>query len=334
MKKALPLTALLIVALLSSGWGFLVHRTTLQLAVYALPTKLQSFFFHHQGYLVQHSVRPDQRRRSDPNEATRHFIDLEALGPEAATRVPERWEDAVAKFSEDTLRRYGTVPWRITEMQTKLTDAFRRRNADSILYFAADLGHYLGDAHVPLHTSLNYDGQLSNQHGLHALWESTVPELFLAEYRLYEKHGASSRRARYLKNPQHAAWEAVRSGHELLRETFGQEREVTKQFTDSTKYRVQRRNGIPMKYYTTAFARAYGQRVNPSVQRQLRHTVAAIADFWYTAWVDGGKPDLEALLSAPPTSAQRKRLKDERAAYRTNQLLAKGWLRARAEDEE
>jgi hypothetical protein len=329
MKKVLVLTVLLAVMLCCSGWGGLVHRTTLQLAVYALPAKMQPFFFDNLAYLVKNSVRPDQRRRSDPAEATRHFIDLEAFGPNAATEVPERWEDAVTRFTEDTLRKYGTVPWRITAVQARLTEAFRRRNADSIRYFAADLGHYLGDAHVPLHTSLNYDGQLSNQHGLHALWESTVPELFLNEYQLYEKHGV-----RYLKNPQRAAWEAVRSGHELLRETFEQERDVTRNFTDSTKYRIQRRNGIPVKYYTTAFARAYGQRVNPSVQRQLRRSVAAIADFWYTAWVDGGRPDLDDLLKTPLSPEQKKRLKAERAAYRANELLAKGWLRARSEEDE
>ena len=35
----------------------------------------------------------------------------------------------------------------------------------------ADLGHYLADAHVPLHTG-NYSSQRTNQTGIHALWET------------------------------------------------------------------------------------------------------------------------------------------------------------------
>jgi hypothetical protein len=328
MKKRY-LVSLLSITLLCSGWGFLVHRTVGQLAIYALPARMQPFFFHHAEYLVRHSVRPDQRRRTDPQEAPRHFIDLEAFGPNAATEVPERWEDAVARLTADTLRKYGTVPWRITEVQQRLTEAFRRRTTDSILYYAADLCHYVGDAHVPLHTSLNYDGQLSNQHGIHSLWESTVPELFLKEYQLYAPH-----RVRYLRDPQRAAWEAVRSGHALLAETLSAERDVARQLPDSLRYRVQRRGGIPMKYYTTTFARTYGQRVNPAVQAQIRRSVAAVADFWYTAWVDAGRPNLRELLPARPTAAQQARLRQERAAYRANTLLANGWLRARGDEED
>ena len=43
---------------------------------------------------------------------------------------------------------------------------------DDVLRTAADLGHYLADAHVPLHTTGNYNGQRTNQTGIHALWET------------------------------------------------------------------------------------------------------------------------------------------------------------------
>ena len=323
MKKLL-LATLVVLSLCS--WGYLVHRTTVQLALYHLPTKMRPFFFQNLDYLIKNSVRPDERRRFDVTEAPKHFIDLDAFGENAATQMPESWAGASARYTADTLRKYGIVPWTITENLQKLTNAFRRGQRDSILYFAADLGHYVGDAHVPLHTSLNYDGQLSNQRGIHALWESTVPELSFDQYQFFEKH-----RVRYLRDPQRAAWEAVRSGNALLKAVFDEERNLTQQFPDSVKYRIQKRNGIPLKYYTTAFAKAYGQRVNPAVQSQLRHSAHAIADFWYTAWVDAGKPDLNALGAAPPDSA-RTRLRAEVKAYKANELLSKGWLRARREE--
>jgi hypothetical protein len=110
--------------------------------------------------LVSNSTRPDIRRNTDKTEATKHFIDLEAYGPNAANMMPLDWANAVKKYNEDTLLKYGYVPYVIVNQLEKLTNAFRSKNKDSILFYAADLGHYIGDAHVPLHTTLNYDGPL------------------------------------------------------------------------------------------------------------------------------------------------------------------------------
>ena len=46
------------------------------------------------------------------------------------------------------------------------------------LFFSATLGHYMGDAHVPFHAVLNYDGQLTNQHGIHARFEAMLFERY------------------------------------------------------------------------------------------------------------------------------------------------------------
>ncbi len=104
--------------------------------------------------------------------------------------LPEHWQEALKAYPLDTLRQYGTVPWRVMELKRKLTEAFRRQNTDSILFYSAEVGHYIADAHVPLHTTLNYDGQLTGQKGLHSLWESKLPEMFLAGYRLHTRKAA------------------------------------------------------------------------------------------------------------------------------------------------
>ena len=161
--------ALFVILLVSSSWGFLVHKTTHQLAVYQLPTPLQQFFYTHIDNVVSNSVRPDQRRNSDPTEGTKHFIDIEAYGPNASNTMPLEWDKAVAIYTKDSLIKYGYVPYHIIYMQAKLTEAFKQKNKDSILFYAADLGHYIGDAHVPLHTTINYDGQLTGQKGMHII---------------------------------------------------------------------------------------------------------------------------------------------------------------------
>ena len=51
--------------------------------------------------------------------------------------------------------------------------------------YAVDLAHYISDLHVPLHTSGNYDGKQTAQNGIHALWETQLPEAFMANYNLF-----------------------------------------------------------------------------------------------------------------------------------------------------
>ena len=321
MKKNYCNIFLLLIILTFSSWGFLVHRTIHQLAVYELPKGMQPFFYSNMKYLVENSGRPDQRRNTDTTEATKHFIDLEGFGDSAAWKMPFNWNDAIKIYTKDSLIKYGYVPYHIITMKNKLTDAFRSVNKDSILFYATDLAHYIGDANVPLHTSLNYDGQLTNQTGLHSLWESMVPEIEIAQYNLYSNH-----KAKYIDNPEEYVWATIRRSHLLTADVFGKEREVTQQFVDSTKYRTQVRRGKEVKSYSTAFAKAYSKALGNTINDQLLHSAKMIADFWYTAWVDAGKPDLSATLSKPFDKKIKKELKTEKKYWKKNELIQKELL--------
>ncbi|HEY1021693.1 MAG TPA: hypothetical protein VGE06_05245, partial [Flavisolibacter sp.] len=142
LKRFAP-ALLLFVLIICSSWGFLMHRTLTQLSVYQLPKEMQPFFFQHMEDLVKHSVRPDERRSKDSTEAPKHFIDLEGFGDDAAHQMPPDWNTAVSKYSEDSLVKYGYVPYWVIVMQERLTNAFRVQNRDSILFYATDLAHYI-----------------------------------------------------------------------------------------------------------------------------------------------------------------------------------------------
>lgn len=315
---------LLLIVFFLSSWGFLVHRTIHQLAVYELPKPMQPFFYKNMNYLVENAGRPDQRRNQDSTEASKHFIDLETFGDSAAWKMSFKWEDAVKVFTKDSLLEYGYVPYHIITMKNKLTDAFRSRNKDSVLFFAADLAHYIGDANVPLHTSLNYDGQLTNQHGLHSLWESMVPEIEIEQYNLYSHH-----KANYLSDPEQTVWDCIRRAHKLLPDVFGRELEATKEFVDSTKFRTQIRRGKEVKSFTSAFAKSYSKLLGQTINDQLLNSARMIADFWYTAWVDAGKPELSSLLSQPFEKSDKAALKQEYKAWKKNELIEKKMLISR-----
>jgi len=310
------------------SWGFLVHRTVHQLAVYELPATLQPFFYQNMEYLVNNAPRPDTRRNTDSTEATKHFIDLEMYGTDAVNKMPLDWASAVKKYTKDSLLKYGYVPYHVIYMKGKLTAAFKLGNKDSILFYAADLGHYLEDSHVPLHTTSNYDGQLTNQKGLHSLWESTIPELEIGTYQLYSSHKAT-----YLKTPEKDIWAAIRKAAALVPVMLDMEKKVSAGFTDATKFRVQIRRGRESKSYSTEFAKAYAAALKSSINDQLRSSSDLLADFWYTSWVDAGKPDLSKINTGWKPEDQAK-LTNELQYFQQNKLIEQKLLISKKGDKE
>ena len=113
-----------------------------------------------------------------PSAAIEYLL-LSGYGLYPYPDLPHKWKEAVEKFGEDSLQAYGMVPWHIQMMLGGLTKAFKEKNFSSILKKSAEIGHYIADAHLPLHTSENYDGQLTRQNGIHAFWESRVPVNYL-----------------------------------------------------------------------------------------------------------------------------------------------------------
>ena len=162
------------------------------------------FYKNNIYYISEHAVDPDKRRYSDTAEAARHYLDADHYGISPFGSIPEKWNDAVAQYTQDTLNAYGILPWQIERTYYRLVKAFEERNSLKILKASADLGHYIGDAHVPLHVTENYNGQLTGQKGIHAFWESRLPELFSEEYDYWVG------RAKYVESPLKEAWNIVR----------------------------------------------------------------------------------------------------------------------------
>lgn len=306
------------------SWGFYVHETATQLAVYQLPKHLRQFFFSNIDSLTGNSIRPDKRRYADKEENPKHFIDLEAYGENAINNMPADWQAAIQKYSHDTLRKYGYVPYQVLIEYDSLINAFRQKNADSIIFYADDLAHYIEDANVPLHTAINYDGQLTNQKGLHALWESTIPELELSNYNLYKKHTAT-----YIKDKRAAIWQAIQQAHALLPQMFEKEKEVAKNFPGDSKYIEVVRYGRKTKIYTDAFAKQYTVALGSTINDQLINSTNMVADFWYSAWIDAGKPNLKNLYRF--NKKDKRRLHKELKSYKKNCLLQHDLLRAKKE---
>lgn len=272
-------------------WGFYAHQRINRLAVFALPPEMVGFYKKHIRYITENAVNPDRRRYAVEGEAPRHYIDLDMYGDSALHKLPRFWQPAVEQLTEDTLMAYGIVPWHINFMKYQLTEAFKERNLDKILRISSDLGHYVADACVPLHTTSNYNGQFTGQRGIHGFWESRLPELFSDQYDFFVGQ------AQYLEQPQLTAWSLVTSAHTALDSVLQVERELTLEFDEEKKYGFEPRNNITTRVYSRQFSEAYNRKLNGQVERQMRLAIKAVASFWYTAWVDAGQPNLGTLAT-------------------------------------
>jgi hypothetical protein len=242
------------------------------------------------SFLEEHATDPDKRRYAVPEEGPRHYIDMDRYGKYPFDGLPRKWKDAVEKFSEDSLKTHGIVPWHIQVMLTRLTFAFAKKDFKGIMKNSAEIGHYIGDAHVPLHTSSNHNGQLTNQRGIHGFWESRVPEL-LAEKQFDFLIG----KADYISNPGDFIWNRIMESAKASDSVLIFERELNKQFREDKKYAFEERNGKIIKQYSSAYTIAYNNKLDNMVERRMRQSIYAIASFWYTAWINAGQPDLKEL---------------------------------------
>lgn len=308
-KASLLLILLFLSISKAFSWGFFAHKLINRMAVFTLPPEMVSFYKFYLTYIEENAVNPDKRRYAVEGEAPRHYIDIDVYDPlyndSAVYKMPRYWKDAVATFTEDTLNAYGIVPWHVNLMKSRLTEAFRKKDIQSILRLSADIGHYIGDANVPLHTTQNYNGQMTNQIGIHGFWESRLPELYSDHYNFFVG------KADYLENPQMTAWNAVINAHNALDSVLDFEKELTAEFPQDKKYTFDQRGGLTIRTYSRPFCQTYHNKLSGQVERRMKASIKMVGDFWYTCWVDAGQPNLDDLLTTNNLDKANKEAEEE-----------------------
>ena len=298
MKKKI----LIVFFLLASGvslvfaWGSWGHEHINRAAVFALPVEMRHFFYNHIDFITEEAGVPDLRKYTinDKAEFARHYINIESYGDHAFDSLPRTMKEVRTKYPDSLLQKFGILPWYMIEMEEKLTQAFRNKRKTEILFLAADEAHYIGDAHMPLHTAINHDGQFTNQKGIHAFWESQLPELFGSTYNLYTGN------AKYIEDITAETWKIVASTYRLADTLLKTEQKLKESFPAKDIYQLDsagniRKNKFNQPVHSYAYAKKYHEMLKGMVEKQLRLAIAETANFWYTAWVNAGKPSLAGL---------------------------------------
>ncbi len=187
----------------------------------------------------------------------------------------------------DHFTEHGILPYNLLRQYNLLVSAFKNLDIPKILRYSADIGHYIGDAHVPLHTTTNYNGQLTDQVGIHAFWESRLPELFALE-----NYDFFVGKAFYIENPAEYFWKMTLDSHLLVDSVLTIEKELSRDFPSDQQYCYEERLGRTIMQPCFDFSNAYHEGLNGMVEKRMRETVLAIGNIWLSAWIDAGQPEL------------------------------------------
>ncbi|WP_257304756.1 S1/P1 nuclease [Geothrix campi] len=269
-----PLLLLLLAALPLSAWGDKGHRITCALALEGLPSGPRAWYAGREAEVEDHASDPDHWRQ-DRKEGPRHFLDMEPYG--GPDHLPRTVEQAQAQLGGDFYRQ-GVVPWIIQDRWRDLVDAFRSGDAARVAAATSILSHYVADAHVPLHTTENHDGQATNQRGVHSRWESGLVERYV------QREALKALPAEADPHIMESPWDWLRAAHALVPQLLEDDRAA-----DRTTPM-----GSQGKQRTPAYWMIFWAKQGPVVKGQLQLAGRHLGDAILTAWMAAGRPSVPA----------------------------------------
>ena len=281
MKNKLIILSLIFVIIssfkLSFAWGNKAHRLVNVRAVEMLPEEM-NLMKSWKEYIGDRASDADIRRdnRSDTTEWPKHFIDIDYYAEFIAGKMIYDKDELISLYSAETVTKMGLLPWAALEAYNKLVQSFKEKNRDKVLIFAADLGHYVADGHQPFHTLLNYDGQLTDQKGIHGRYESEMVNRYIDQI----SNSLTTREVKYVAEPLEYIFDFLTASNFYSPVIFT---------ADKTSFAQAGSHGSE-DYYKLLWFRTKHVTIN-----QLSDAAGSLASLIYSAWVDAGKPNLTEL---------------------------------------
>jgi hypothetical protein len=289
MRKGAILATVMVATLVGPApafaWGAAAHRSLTRRVVALLPAQLKPLFVKNQDEFALRSNDPDLWRLFFEDEIPNHQIDfgVDDYGAFPFDALPREYGAAIGKFGIVTVRRHGTLPWRIEEVYGTLRRTFEGfargqlyAESNAVLYAAA-LAHYIEDAHQPLHVHHNYDGQLSGQRGVHSRFESELFERFESRLTI------APAMPHHVGRSRDAAFAIALEAYQLV-----------PQILAADKAAIGNRNTYDDQYFESFFT-----RMKPLLEQQMARAITAVASMVVSAWEDAGRPPIRLGMGRP-----------------------------------
>ena len=210
-------------------------------------------------------------KSGDPAEGPRHFLDIDIYGPYPFVELPHDYDDAVAKFGVETVTKRGLATWRIADYTRLLSEAMKSGDTQKIVQTAGALAHYVEDIHMPLHVVKNYNGQLTNQHGVHQRFEDDMVDAYGEQIPLTPKMASE------IEDPLEAAFDIVLDSYV---------------YADNLLH-ADRRAKLGENTYGVSYLEKLFRFSGWIAVQRMSDAASATASYWYTAWLRAGKPELK-----------------------------------------
>jgi len=252
------------------GWGPAAHEIVNTWAIQTLPPEIRSFFENNHQFLVEHANDPDELMKKDRYERMRHYIYLDKYGVFPYSNLPHNYAHAKEKFVSWRISRDGVLPWQIGEFSLRLTKAMKAGDWEEVKLDASALGHYLADAHDPLHTTQNFDGQMTSQTGLSARFDIHLIDRYS---KFFIMHPES---AETIDDPTEYAFQACLASNVWVNLIIWSDLRAREGLTD---------------YNDEYYDRFYNQ-VGPTMVHEINAAAHDAGSYWYTAWLNAGRPQL------------------------------------------
>src|SRR5262245_1445455 len=295
MKKGAVVSALVLAVSLmpapALAWGFVGHRYIMGRAIELLPPPLKAFFDHYRDEVVVRAVDPDLWRNVGWDEDPNHFLDfgVREYGDYPFSVLPRDYGAAIEKFGIAVVKRNGTLPWRAQELFGNLRRTFEgfargsQYGPSDLILFSAVAGHYVQDAHQPLHATSNHDGQLTGNTGVHARFERDLLERFQSRLTVRPSPPTA------IANARDRAFDALLASYKLVDPIMKADTEA-----------IGRKDTYDDEYFEAFFT-----RVKPILEERLGEAIGATAGLIVGAWEAAGKPTV-TLQGARPVEKVRK----------------------------
>lgn len=284
-RKYLILPLLVFSALLLGGWGSTGHYHISYRSSLSFNQQMEQFNQWAQ-ILADHASDADYRKNTDPDEGPRHYIDIDNYTVFINTgRIPQTLDSVIMIYGNTFVYDQGVLPWATLKTYDSLVACFSREDWDKAVLFAADLGHYVADGHMPLHITRNYNGQYSNNSGIHSRYESTMINAYISQI-TYLGQPIS-----FVENVNQYVFDYLYTNYE---------------YVDSVLLADDYAKSISGSTNSTAYKQALWEYSQDFTTVLFKNASHALAELIYTAWTEAGSPLINS--SAIPESFTQHKL--------------------------
>ncbi|HEX5483848.1 MAG TPA: hypothetical protein VFZ08_14595 [Terriglobia bacterium] len=272
LPRLLIVVSLLASSPLALAWGPEAHRLVIDWTLQTLPPGVQGYFQANRQILFEHANDPERWTKNDRYEQFRHYIYLDTYGRFPYLKLPHVYKEAVARYGKGRIGHNGTLPWQIGEYSLRLTNDFRQQKWNQALEDAAALGFYVTEAHDPLQTTENHNGQLTGQTGLAARFGTELVD----RYKNFIFFRATP--AVKINDPTEYAFQTVLEANTWVNRILFEDRNALDSLPDYNDDYYDR-------FYTS---------VSSILMQELGRAAHDAGSYWYTAWLNAGQPPLPA----------------------------------------